>query len=68
LARTSHPRGQDITQQEDNKIAYGIINGRMNMDKYTKKLMECGFEGGVHQLGIKILKEDWEPHKIFMTL
>jgi hypothetical protein len=30
--------------------------------------MECGFEGEVLQLGIKILKEDLEAHQIFMTL
>jgi hypothetical protein len=30
--------------------------------------MECGFEGKVLQLGIKILKEDLEAHRIFMTL
>lgn len=27
-----------MLQQEDNKIAYDIINDRMNMDKYTKNL------------------------------
>jgi hypothetical protein len=30
--------------------------------------MECCFRGTIHQRGIKILKEDWKAHQIFMTL
>ena len=40
----------------------------MNMEKCTQKHKRCGFRGKVLHLSLKILKEDWEHHKIFMTL
>jgi hypothetical protein len=45
-----------------------IFNGPMNMVKCTKKLKRCGFKDKMLHLGLKILKDDWEHHKIFMTL
>jgi hypothetical protein len=30
--------------------------------------MECGFRDEVLQLGIKILKEDWEARQIFVAI
>jgi hypothetical protein len=41
-------------------MAYDIFNGPMNMERWTKKLLKCGFDDNILQLGIKILKEDCE--------
>jgi hypothetical protein len=38
------------------------------MEKGTKKLKKCAFKGKILHLGLKILKEDWEHHQVFMTL
>ncbi|ONM11710.1 hypothetical protein ZEAMMB73_Zm00001d034902 [Zea mays] len=57
--------------QEDNTAGLGlsIYNGRTNMEWCSKRLLECQFSNEEElQLGIQILKEDWEAHQIFMSL
>jgi hypothetical protein len=63
----SPPLGALTTTRRQKNI-HDIFKGSMNMEKCSKKLKLCGFRGKVLHLGIKIPKEDWEQHQIFMTL
>lgn len=58
--RKSSSAGQkfDRLLEEDPNTTYDICKGPMNMNKCTKKLLECDFTSKYLHIVINILKED----------
>jgi hypothetical protein len=59
---TTQSIGQQFSRllQQDRTAGLGasIYNGHLNMERCTRRLLECQFDDNILQLGIQILKED----------